>query len=263
MRVAGLVMLMVLLAACGGPGNASEGPDVPPPPADPLRGHTFLSTAVTVAGTDHPLAAGTRVSLQFTDDGRLLASAGCNTLSGQLDVVENKLSGSGLAMTEMGCAPELMAQDTWLAEVLGAEPTWRLDGPELTVTSGQTELTLVEREVAEPDVALVETTWVVDTLVDGQTASSVPAGARATLVFGVDRVTVAGGCNGGSTTYQLSGSTIEFEGLAMTMKACAEPVMRLEKAVVDVLTGSVSFEITADKLSLEHPSGKGLQLHAE
>lgn len=261
MRVAGLVMLMVLLAACGGPGNASEGPDTPPP-ADPLRGHTFLSTAIMDAGVDHPLAAGTRVSLQFTDDGRLLASAGCNTLNGQVRVAEGKLT-TELDMTAMGCAPELMAQDTWLAEVLGADPAWRLDGPELTVTSGQTELTLVEREVAEPDVALVETTWVVDTLIDGQTASSVPAGAQATLVFGVDRVTVAGGCNNGSTAYELSGSTIKFEGVSMTMKACAEPLMQLEKSVVDVLTGAVAFEITADKLSLEHPSGKGLQLHAE
>jgi heat shock protein HslJ len=253
-------MLMVLLAACGGSGNASEGSDAPPP-ADPLRGHTFLSTAITVAGADYPLAAGTRVSLQFTDDGRLLASAGCNTLNGQIDVAQQKLSGE-LGMTAMGCAPELMAQDTWLAELLGAEPAWRLDGPELTVTSGQTELTLVEREVAEPDVALVETTWVVDTLIDGQTASSVPAGAQATLVFGVDRVTVAGGCNNGSTGYELSGSTIKFEGVTMTMKACAAPLMELEKAVIDVLTGAVAFEITADKLSLDHPSGKGLQLHA-
>ncbi len=261
MRVAGLVMLMVLLAACGGRGNASQGADAPPP-ADPLRGHTFLSTAIKVAGADHPLAADTRVSLQFTDDGRLIASAGCNSLNGPVRVAEGKLSGD-LAMTEMGCAQELMAQDQWLAEVLGAQPAWRLDGPELTVTSGQTELTLVEREVAEPDVALVETTWVVDTLIDGQMASSVPAGAKATLVFGVDRVTVAGGCNNGSTGYELSGSTIKFEGVSMTMKACAEDVMRLERSVVDVLTGAVAFEITADKLSLEHPSGKSLGLHAE
>ena len=211
MRVAGLVMLMVLLAACGS-GNASEGTDAPPPPADPLRGHTFLSTAVTVAGADHPLAAGTRVSLQFTDDGRLLASAGCNTLSGEIDVAEQKLSGSGLAMTEMGCAPELMAQDTWLAEVLGAEPAWRLDGPELTVTSGQTELTLVEREVAEPDVALVETTWVVDTLIDGRRRRRCRRAPRRRSCSGWDRVTVAGGCNNGSTAYELSGSTIQVEG---------------------------------------------------
>lgn len=261
MRVAGLVMLMVVLAACGKPGNASESPEEPP--ADPLRGHTFLSTAVKEAGVDHQLASGTRVSLQFTDDGRLLANAGCNTLNGSISVAGGKLSGGDLAMTEMGCAPELMAQDTWLAELLRSEPAWRLDGPELTITSSRTELTLVEREVAEPDVALVETTWVVDTLIDGQTSSSVPAGARATLVFGVDRVTVEGGCNTGSSGYELSGSTIKFDGAHMTLKACAEPLMRLEKTVVDVLAGAVAFEIAADRLTLEHPTGKGLQLHAE
>jgi len=73
---------------------------------------------------------------------------------------------------------------------------------------------------------------------------------------------VAGGCNNGSTGYELSGATIKFEGVTMTMKVCAAPLMQLEKAVVDVLTGAVAFEITADKLSLDHPSGKGLRLHA-
>ena len=69
---------------------------------------------------------------------------------------------------------------------------------------------LTDREAAEPDRALAETTWAVDTLVDGQTASSVPAGATATLVFGADRVAISAGCNSGSADYTMTGDTIRF-----------------------------------------------------
>ena len=55
----------------------------------------------------------------------------------------------------------------------------------LTITSGATDLELAPREVAEPDPPWSAPTWVLDTLVDGEVASSsLPADApEATLVF--------------------------------------------------------------------------------
>ena len=41
------------------------------------------------------------------------------------------------------------------------------------------------------------------------------------------------------------------------MKACAEPLMQAGEGGGRRPDGRVAFEITADKLSLEHPSGKG------
>lgn len=95
---------------------------------------------------------------------------------------------------------------------------------------------------------------------DGQVASSTPAGAAATLRFDKGNVRVSAGCNSGSAPYQVSGTTIRFERPAMTRKACAEDVMVLERAVLAVLDGAVAFEISSSQLRLLHPTGKGLHL---
>jgi heat shock protein HslJ len=255
MIVAPLAMLLTVVA-CGQPAE-SGGPD---PVANPLAGHTFLSTAVTTAGQPHQLLADTRVSLRFTDDDRVLAEAGCNNLSGKATVTGDRIEIDQLAMTQIGCDPQRHQQDKWLSEVLTGTLTYRLENAELVLTSGDTELTLLDREAAEPDLGLVGPTWTVDTLVDGQTASSVPAGVTATLVFDEDRVAVSGGCNSGTAAYDLAGSTITFTKLTMTLKACADEVMRVEQTVVAVLDGKVDFEVDANRLTLDHPSGKGIQL---
>ncbi len=250
--------MLLVLAGCG----AGAGERIGPPP-DPLRGVTFVSSEITVDGKSHELMAGAEVSLLFTDDGRLSARAGCNTMGGDVRTDGGTLEVDELAMTGAGCAPPGHARDEWLAEVLGAKPSWRLDGPELTVRTGATELVLVDREIAEPDLSLAETKWVVVTILDGQTASSTPAGATATLVFGERRVDIFGGCNSGSAGYTMSGDTIRFEAANLTLKACEPDIMRLEAAVLDVVHDEVAFEIDADRLRMTQPSGKGLELRAE
>jgi heat shock protein HslJ len=250
-----LLSSVSLLAGCG------EAPAGSRAPADPLRGVTFLSDEVTVAGKPHALVDQTRVSLDFTDDGRLIASAGCNTISGPVSTERGRLAVDELASTEMGCDKSRQAQDEWLAGVLGERPAWRLDGPELTVRAGDTTLVLTDREVAEPDLSLVATRWTVDTLLNGQTASSVPAGETATLVFDDKKVRIDAGCNGGSADYTMTGDQIRFGRATMTLMAC--PDSDLEAAVLDVVRDTVTFEIDGGTMTLNHPSGKGLRLHAQ
>jgi heat shock protein HslJ len=258
-RLAGPLLLLLLtcaaacVTACGkaGPGGAGEAP------REPLQGRTFLSSQTT----PHALVAGTRVSLAFTGDGRLVATAGCNTMSGQVEVRDGTLAVDGLATTEMGCDPPRHEQDDWLAKTLGAGPRWRLDGATLTLTSGDTTLVLTDREVADPDRPLADGTWAVDTLVDGQTAASTPA--TATLEFRDGKVDIFGGCNEGSADYTPTGDTIRFGLAAMTRKACEPDIMRLEAAVLAVVRDTATVEIDADRMTLTQPSGKGLQLHAQ
>lgn len=252
--------LLLLLAACG---NPTAEPAEPGAPGNPLRGTTFQSGDITVDGKPHELVAGTRVALDFTDDDRLVATAGCNTMSGPVDTGGGKLAVDGLATTEMGCDGPRHAQDEWLAGVLGDGPTWRLDDQTLTVSTADAELVLTNREVTDPDLSLAETEWAVDTLIDGQTASSVPAGATATLVFNESQVAISAGCNGGSADYTMTGDTIRFGRANMTLKACEPDIMRLEAAVLAVTRDEVTFEIDADRLTITHPSGKGLQLRAQ
>src|SRR5437660_887508 len=248
-----LLALALAVAGCGGSGASGAGDS-------PLRGRTFLSTAVTEGGSPHQLVAKTRVRLQFTGDDRLIADAGCNTMQGSVRLGGGTIDVSELASTGMACDRPVMDQDTWLSGFLSTKPSWKLDGSTLTVTSSTTQITLTDRAVAEPDLSLQGTKWTVKTIMDGTVASSVPQGTTASLVFDAQTVRVMAGCNSGSGTYQVSGSTMRFGDIATTRMACEPDVMALENAVLAVLRGEVIYQIEADRLILKGANGKGLQL---
>lgn len=258
--LAGLLVLL-LAAACGDPATTAQ---VDQRPNDPW-GRDFLSTAVTEKGQSRQLVGETRIRLSFTDDGRLVANAGCNTMSGQAEVRDDTLVVADLATTEMGCDPDRHAQDEWLAGFLISRPKVTLAGSELTLTSDTTEIRLQDREVADPDRPLRGTRWVVDTVIDGEAASSVPEGADAHVILG-DENGFGGstGCNqmGGTAVINEGAGTIAFSEVFATKIACEEDKMALEAAVLSVLDGDVTYKIKADRLTLSHPSGKGLGLRA-
>jgi heat shock protein HslJ len=252
------VPLLLVLAGCG-----ARAADQSPP--DPLRGKTFLATAVTENGKPHALVPNTELSVEFTDDGRMIAQAGCNTMQGPVNTADGKLViDGGLASTAIGCPQDSSEQDAFVAAVLGASPSWQLVKDRLTITSGTTTFDLAPRESVHPDKDLAGTTWVLDTLVDGDVASSMPAGApEVTLVFDGKRATADTHCNGVGAEYTVTGDTIEFTGGVSTKMACAPEIMLGEEAVSAVLDGTATYEVTADKLTLTNSSGKGIQLHAQ
>lgn len=249
--------LLLVLASCGERPAAEGAPD-------PLRGRTFIATAVTEDGKARALVPDTEVSVEFTDDGRLIARAGCNMMQGPVDTAGGKLVvDGGLAMTEMGCDKARHEQDSFVAKVLAASPSWELTGDQLVITSGTTTFDLASRESVRPDKELVGTTWVLDTLIDGEVASSMSAGTpEVTLVFDDKRVRADTHCNGAGADYTIEGDRIMFTPGLSTMILCSPEIMRGETAVSEVLNGNVTYEITADRLTLTHESGKGIQLHA-
>jgi len=265
-----MALLVMALAACGDrPDDVGSGNGGPAGGAagvgdgDELRGRVFLSTKVTEGGSPRPMADGTVITLQFVDDGRLLANAGCNMLQGPVRLSGDTLGVSDLSTTDMGCDPPRHEQDTWLHGFLTAAPTVRLDDTTLTLASGGTEIVLVDREVAQPDVALEGTTWIVDTLLSADVASSMPAGATATLTFDAGTVAVSTGCNTGTGTYQVDGQKLTFSDVVLTRMGCEPHLMQVEQAVVAALNGETTYEIDSDRLAINHPTGTGLQLTAK
>ncbi|MCL3861906.1 META domain-containing protein [Actinotalea sp. K2] len=117
------------------PGN-DGGADAPP-----LAGRTFAS----VETHGRSLVAGSAVRLTFGVDG-LAAQAGCNTLFGSATWTNGTLVAPVLASTMMACSPELMTQDTWLAELLRSSPALALEGRRLTIGDSTSGLVLVETE---------------------------------------------------------------------------------------------------------------------
>lgn len=256
-----LVGTFLLVAACSGGaggGAPTPGPSGSPPDgtgARGLDGRTFLSTGIE----GFILVAGNRVRIAF-QDGRVSASGGCNSMSGPYALDGGRLIVRGLATTEMACDPPLMAQDTWLADLLDGA-TVALDGDVLTLAKGGVVLTLEDREVADPDRPLIGTRWVLDGLVSGDAVSSIPAGVTAALTFSDGRVDVEAGCNQGGGPVEVTDASLAFGSIGLTKTACEPPAMAVEAAVIAVLSGGVAYAIEAGTLTLA-AGGAGLILRA-
>ncbi len=253
-RLAALAVLV--LAACGS--RAGSG-------GTELNGRTYLSIAVVENGAPKALVAGTRIRLSFDPDGsRIAANAGCNHLGGQARIDAGRLVVTDLATTDMGCDRPRHEQDEWLGKLLLARPSITITGSQLVLATQTAELRLHDREVADPDRPLLGTRWIVDTIIDKDIASSIPQGAVAHVTLSADgSLSGSAGCNTMGGSFTSTGTALRFSGIFTTKMACEDGRMRLERSVLDVLRDEVTFEIEANVLRLQHPSGRGLQLRAE
>lgn len=217
-----------------------------------LEGRTFLAQQITENGAPKAPAAASVVALSFAN-ATLQVNAGCNTMSGAYRLDEDgTLLLDGLSTTEMACDEALMAQDAWLAALLQAGPVLLLDEDTLTVRGPQTEIVLLDRVVADPSPTLEATTWTLDAIVDGDVASSVPAGMTATIRIEGGQLSLAGACNGGGAAVRVDGDVLQVEPVMMTQMACAEVErMQLDSAIATVLQANPRFRIEGHNLHLD------------
>lgn len=258
MLIAAILAIAALVAACGGASST------PSPTAQTLDGRTFLSTKV-----DGPaLAPGTVIRITF-QNGNVSVNAGCNGFGGPYRVDGNNLIVGQIVTTEIGCAPNLMAQDQWIAGLISAS-TIGLDGNTLTLALSGIRVTFLDRVVADPDRPLLGTRWVVDGLINGGTVSSAPLGGGAGASFTFTDGSVGNedhllaldtGCNTGSASAKIDGSSITLGTLSLTKKACGQGLAALEQAVTTVARGTMAYSIVADQLTLM-TAGVGLTLRA-
>ena len=258
MRVVLAVVALSLLLLVGCGSRAASGG------LSDLRGRTFLSTGVMENGQAKQLVTGTRIRLSFGEEGRRIgADAGCNHIGGDARVENGRLVAGDMAMTAMGCDGGRSEQDDWLVKFLTGTPTVRISGTELMLANNTTEIRLLDRTVADPDRPLIGTRWVVESVIDRDTSSSIPQGAVAHLLLNADGTFTGNtGCNHMGGGAVIAAPTIRFAGVFTTKMACEDGRMRLEHSVLGVLHDTVHYEIEADQLRLRDSSGKGLDLRA-
>ena len=251
----------LLVVGCGDngsddPGGAASGelPD----------GRTFLSTSVTDGDMPRSLADGTRIRLDFTGDD-LRVDAGCNLLWFSPTRQDgDRLITAMEFTTNAGCSPDRLDQDDWLTGFLTSEPTLRLDGDSLRLSSDGVTIELLDIEVATPDRPLVGTRWRINTIIDGQSENSFNAEAEAWLIFTADG-TVRGrtACNAFGARYQVDGSRLSVSRLVTTDAPCEGLAAELETALYDVLSGDSTVDIETNKLTLISTNGKGVSLRTD
>lgn len=242
-----------LLAACGdGDTTARDQPEDDPT----IRAGEYVVTDLTEAGEPRATVPGSEIRIRF-EDGALRLNAGCNHLFGDYTLVGDRLTVGQVGGTEMGCPPPLMDQDAWLADVLQRPITVGTDP--LTLTAGDVVLTLTPREEVSPDRPLVGTTWTLDGLIDGKTASSLPMGVEPpTLRLEADgSATFHTGCNGAGARYEVQGDQVTWIDPVQTLIACQDARGELERHVTAVLDGPTAWSIKERRLTITK-GGKGL-----
>ena len=184
-------------------------------------------------------------------DGKLSASAGCTTINGPCTIEGTTLVAGNLARTEMACVPAVMAQEQWLSQLLSSKPTVSIEGVSLTLAGGGATALLVDRAVAQAAPPIQGTTWLLTTVITGQTASTPRADMESTLLIEGDRLSIQGGCNRGGATVTIAGNVLQTGPMMMTKMACEPAGQALDQTLIDVLGASPSIRVESQNLYLD------------
>lgn len=245
-----LSLALVSLAACGD-GDVGEG-------GTSLDGAWQL-TSGTVDGTEIPLVEGHRITL-VVEGTEIGGTAACNSYFGTLEVGEG-VSFTGIGATEMYCMPdEVMDSEAAYLEALMRVDTAARQGDDLRLSGPGTELAFSDLPPV-PTSDLTGTVWELDTLIEGDAASSV-SGGPATLELGEDG-TVAGstGCRSFEGRYVIQGDEVRITELAMEGD-CPADLASQDDHVIEVLGDGFTVDIDGDRLTVSSAGGLGLGYRA-
>lgn len=229
-------------------------------PAD-LLGDGVRLVSGTLDGEPLDVPDGARVTLvpgDGTDDlGAVSGTAGCNRYGGRMTVDDDRVAfgTEGVSMTEMACAPSLMELEAAYVAALPRVTTGRWDEQELTLSGDGVELVFAGLQVPG-DSALVGTVWRLDSLLDGETASSTVAGAEeATLELREDGTLTGGtGCRSLTGRYELRADEVLLTDLTADGE-CPGGLTAQDEHVVEVLGDGFTATVEGPGLVLASTTG--------
>jgi heat shock protein HslJ len=245
---------LLLVSAC-----AEQGGEAPSAP--PIAGEWELVEG-TAEGAPLPMPPDVHATLVIAD-GELSGRSFCNLYSATYRLGDDGgLRIDGLGGTEMGCDPEVMAAESAYLAALGAatgRPSVADGGLVLTGEGVQLRF----REIPpEPRSDLVGTRWVLDTLIDGETASST-VGEPAFLELAPDlTATGSTGCRTFTATWSEDGGTLRFPQFEASGD-CPGDVARQNAHVLAVLGRDPQVQIDGDRLTLTASDGRALSYRAD
>ena len=233
-------------------GSAGSGSEVEFAAALPEPASVAGKTYTLDQDASRGLPKGVDVEIDF-HQGAYSASAGCNTFSGDYDMSDDVLVSSPMGAT-MGFCPGLGKADAWMESFLGSGPKVAVDGDRLTLDNGKSEVALSAERVA--DKPLEGTNWKLDSIVDGDVVSSAPHGAKATLSYESDELTMSTGCAERTAGVDVTDGSMTVTGdeaASSATKACADP--KLDRAVREVLAGPIGYDIEGTQLRIQTEDG--------
>ncbi|MFJ4880417.1 META domain-containing protein [Streptomyces sp. NPDC088745] len=233
-----------------------------------LTGVRWTVESSTAGGKKAAAPKGTFV--QIDDTGAVKGNYGCNTFTGRAKVKGDAVNLDKLMSTQMVCDVqdfELAMRKTF-KEPLKAE----VDGDRLTLTTAKGDtLALTSAPKKEAAAPLTGTKWTVTSFTDRKTvggdatASTVPkdTAGKAYLTFGEDgSLRGRTGCNSLNGTAEESRGNLDVGRVVTTRMMCQGGAGEVEKKMLKVLTGKVTYTVDGRSLSLTGPAGVGLEATA-
>jgi len=266
-NIALLLVFALALAACG-----TEEPSRSDDPGDTTstgQGSDDSSTfdgawvlvAATVDGATLSLNDQYRVTMTI-DGSRISGRAACNSYGGAASIDNGAFSVGEIAQTEMGCEPAVMEIESMFMQGLFGITGATRSGETVSLTGAGVEFTF-ELLPPVPTAELIGPTWVLDTIIQGDTATSTAATAdSATLVLSTDGTFTGGtGCREISGEYVVSGDTVQFTSFG-AYGECSSDVEWQDGQVITVLEGGFTTAIDGDRLTVTAPGGEALSYQA-
>ena len=241
-----LLAASLLLAGCAGRPGTSDALDI--------SGSWRL-----VDGLEAP--PGSTATLEVDGDG-LSGRSFCNAYTGTYRLDGGTLTVEGLGGTEMACEPAVMAAESAYLAALGSAGAATIEDGDLLLTGDGVRLRFTP-ETPVPDRPLEGTRWVLDTLIDGETAAST-LGEPAVLILDPDRrATATTGCRSVTGTWLVEDGALVIDDLLASGGPCPADVVRQDEHVTAVLAAGPRAEIREDRLTLSADDGRGLVYRAE
>lgn len=221
-----------------------------------LAGSTWTLRAGGGPSGDITLVDGYPITLTFEADS-FGGTAACNGYGSTYSIDGNRIAIDGIGATEMGCEPAVQASEQAYFAALADVTDITLVGDELVLGGPSTELIFTRLQPA-PTEDLVDTIWLLDTIISGETASTV-AGDPAPLFIGSDGTFSGGtGCRSFSGRYQTFGSEVQFNEFAAGPEECPSELSDQDNHVFTVLGDGFTAEIDGPRLTVTSAGGDGL-----
>ena len=244
-------MLMVVgvttlfsLAACVSAGSQAEGE---------ITGKVWVLDRLNGAAP----VPNTIITAEFTEDGQVGGSAGCNSYSGPYTVSGSSIEfKQPMASTMMACEEPVMEQETAYFQVLAAAKSFAVKGDQLTLNDAGGKALATYKAQSQ---SLDGTSWQVISYNNGnQAVTSVLAGTELTAIFGTDgNLSGSSGCNTYVGSYKVDGYKITIGPLASTKKFCIDPagVMDQESQFLAALQSAAAYKMEGNRLELRTQDG--------
>jgi len=257
----GALALAGLIAACGDDsGTTAKKPATTTVPAKGA-GTSPGGLAGTSWSLDDAVEAASVPTLDFSTDGKVSGSTGCNRFAGTFTQNGDELSIALGPMTRAACVSEAATgQEQKIITALGEVRAAQQGDGTLTLRDGEGKDLLTYSTVSGQ---LAGTSWKVIGVNNGrQAVVSSALTEKLTLEFGTDgTVSGNGGCNTFRGTYTQDGDKVTFTDIASTMMGCAQDVADLEAQYLKALEASTVATRSGNTLELRDDQG-AMQVHA-